>query len=598
MHRKSTFWLMGTAIALFLFIYFFERKLPNSVEASLPPKLLPALHTNEVTALEIRLGNSTNVIRAEKHEGWTLVKPSYPALDPAVTSFLEEMANLRAYDKLPPHEVVIQGAKNFGFEPARAKIEIDSGTNHYDLVVGSTTPLTNNVYVKLEPSGEVYVTDGSFVPNLPRSLYDWRSPSVVELENTPFNRMQVRTGQRLFELERNPTNKAWQITRPVPGRADQGSVEAFLQQLLASHVKSFVADSPTAELERYGLQNPPIELSFLQGTGQVYSVDFGISPTNMPARVYARLIGQSNIVTVDQKLADALVNPFKTFHDPHLLSFNPAELDRISIQSLENFVLQRQPDGSWTIGEKEGVRADPALMGLLTTNLAAIEILDIAREVPTDNDLKMFGLVKPVASFSLYERLTNRAGITTNILFSEVSFGTNKADTIYCKRSDESPVYITYLAQELNLPTRAFQMRDRRIWSFSPTNVASVTLTNTNGSNQLRRLPEGSWSKDPIANAAIGELIYRLGQLHTFNWVAKGESHMVPYGIAPGSPALRVILKDHKGAEDKLEVQFGKPSLDGHMYAAVLLPDESERVIFKFPGALYQQMLQSLPMPK
>jgi hypothetical protein len=194
----------------------------------------------------------------------------------------------------------------------------------------------------------------------------------------------------------------------------------------------------------------------------------------------------------------------------------------------------------------------------------------------------------------LFQTLPNKSGITTNILFTEVSFGTNQADTIYCKRSDEIPVYVTYLAQELNLPARAFQMRDRQIWNFSPTNISNVTLANGSGTNTISRKNNGSWSDDSIANAAVEETLFRLSHLQAFNWVAEGAQKLPIYGIQQGSLKLSLRLKN----DEKKEVQFGKPSLDGHVYAAISLSGNSEPVVFKFPGALYQQMLHSLPVPK
>jgi hypothetical protein len=593
MHPKTTWWLAGSAIALFLFIYFFERTLPGSAEAKLPPPLLTKFDTNNVTAIEIRLGASTNKIRAEKRDHWVLTNPTYPAQESDIAGFLETLASLRAYEKLKPHEVLIQGAKNFGLDPMKARVTVEAGTNQYILVVGAPTPIANDLYVQLERSGEVFVTDRKLLESLPRAINDWRSTDLVNLDGLAFNRLQVRTGQRLFELERNDSNQ-WQIIRPVPSRADQDKVGEFLQFLRTAQVTSFVTDSQNSELDRFGLQNPSTELSFLQGTNRLYTVELGGAMTNQTSQIYARLIGQKNVVTVPKKLSDYVANPYKTFHDPHLLSLNPAELDRIVVRSIENFTLQRQPEGYWTIGEKGEIRADPALMGLLTTNLAALAIIDIAREVPTENDLKAFGLLNPVASFSLFQTLPNKSGITTNILFTEVSFGTNQADTIYCKRSDEIPVYVTYLAQELNLPARAFQMRDRQIWNFSPTNIASVTLMNSSATNSISRKNDGSWSDDSIANAAVDETLFRLSRLQAFNWVAEGGQKLPIYGIQQGSLKLSLQLKN----DEKKEVQFGKPSLDGHVYAAVSLPGNSEPVVFKFPGALYQQMLQSLPVPK
>jgi hypothetical protein len=590
--------MTGSAIVLFLFIYFIERRLPGSLERNLSPKIFGHLETNDVNAIEITFTSTTNHLRAEKQsDRWTLTDPKYPAQETAIKSFVETLAGLRAYDKLAPHEVLIQGTRAFGFEIPRAKIAVDTRTNHFTIDIGSATPLTNNIYIKVEETGDVYVTDGKILENLPNSPDSWRSAALVELDGKIFNHLQVRTGQRTFEIERNSTNNLWRITRPVPARGDQESIAELLRILRLARVNAFISDTPAAELDRFGLQTPPLELALLQGTNRIYTVEFGNVLTNDPKRVYARLVGQSNVVAVDAKWTDYLRQPYKEFHDKHLVSFNPNTLDRISVRAVDAFVLQRQSDRTWTIGEK-GARADPLLMGLVMTNLGALEIEDIAKEVPTDADLKSFGLINPLASFALYETLTNAAGIATNILFTEVSFGSVTNAKTYSRRLDETPVYITPAVQAFNLPRSAFQMRDRRIWNFNPTNVLSLTLTNAIGTNELVR-SNGNWSSDQVRNAAIEETLFRLGQLQAFNWVAKGEPRMRGYGIVPGS--LVILVKVQNGNDtETLQVQFGTgvPTGTGNVYAAVLLPGDSERVIFEFPGGFYRELIENLPVPK
>ena len=98
------------------------------------------------------------------------------------------------------------------------------------------------------------------------------------------------------------------------------------------------------------------------------------------------------------------------------------------------FTLQKAGDNSWWIVEPATNRADPLLVGALLTNLLSLRIVDYAKEIPTEADLASFGLIDPRASYSLFERYTNNAGITTNILFQDISFGTNRELLVYARR--------------------------------------------------------------------------------------------------------------------------------------------------------------------
>src|SRR4051812_11044273 len=141
MNSKLTWWLGGSAILLFLFITFVDRRLPNSAERNLPSKIFTDLKTNDVQRLEVSFSTTTNKLKAEKEAGhWTLTDPKYPAQETAISSFLEVLTSLRAYDKLAPHEVLIQGAKSFGLELPRAKVLVHTGTNQFTIEVGAVTP--------------------------------------------------------------------------------------------------------------------------------------------------------------------------------------------------------------------------------------------------------------------------------------------------------------------------------------------------------------------------------------------------------------------------------------------------------------------------
>src|SRR5437868_3755599 len=82
---------------------------------------------------------------------------------------------------------------------------------------------------------------------------------------------------------------------PRTRRVDTGGLQQSLQQWQSARVGQFVSDTPGSDLEPYGLQAPNVTLSFNQGTNNVLTVEFGRSPANNPAKVYAR---RSNYPTI------------------------------------------------------------------------------------------------------------------------------------------------------------------------------------------------------------------------------------------------------------------------------------------------------------
>ena len=596
MNPKQTYWLVGIAFVLMAFIYFFERHQPGGAERRLAPRLLSNLQAREIDALEVTFPGTGGMTRAEQKEGeWTLVSPNYPAQQTVLDNLGLTLEQLRRLEEIPAHELLVQGAKSFGFDPPAATLRVESDTNRYTLLVGATTPLTTNVYVKLENSGQIFVTEGKLLQAMPGSTNAWRSPLLVNLDEIDFDRVQIREGNRVVEFEKDATNSLWEITRPIPARADQGQIQNLLQSLRGARVARFVADGAVNELETFGLATPAVEVSLLKQTNQLFQLEFGAAPTNAPNQIYARRVATTNVVLTDKRLAELLAQPYKSFHDPQLLSFKPEALDRIKVDSVENFTLQRNPDRSWWIVEPVKQKADEALMNYFITNLLQLRIVDFAKEVPTEQDLAEHGILNPVASYALFEQRKDPSGNLNEILFSEVAFGTNRADTIYAKRSDESPIYITLLSDMLVLPRHAFEVRGRQIWDFTPTNLVSLTISTQQQSRVILPDPQHGWSQDPIQHAAMDETLYRLGKAEAMGWVAKGGDRLERFGITANSLGLRVRFQQG-GEEKEQELRFGL-SYRGGIYTGTVFPGDQVPTVFLFPMGLYEQFFSHFPPP-
>jgi hypothetical protein len=593
MQKKLTWFLTVLAIGLFAFIYFVERKVPSTAESAAPQRLFAGIEPQSVTAVQIALPGGA-VVRAEQTNGiWFLTKPFYPAQQSAIEIFVTNVTRLRGFDRLANHEVVLQGQKSFGLEPPRAKVQVESATNRFEFEVGGDAPLTNNIYVRILPSADVVLTEADLLQTLPVSPNDWRSGRLLQLSSIPFDRLQLRSGQRVVELARNATNKNWQITRPIPARADQNQIAIMLDQLSRAQIGEFVADG-AVPLEKYGLQNPEVALGLSQGTNRLFSVEFGGSATNQTNFVYARLLGNTNLVTVPRELVDYLKQPYKAFHDPRLMTIeNPAALDRIRIDFLEEFDLKRGPDGRWMVGGTNAFPADVELLAEFLTKVLGLRILDIAKEVPTEADHQALGLREPVAKYSFYNKATNAPGVDPALPFTELSFGTNSTDRIYVARSDETPVYVTEFAKFLELPRSAYELRDRQIWRVSTGDVVRVSLVSSNVAATAVRAGE-IWSSDPIVNEAIGEAVFRLGSLKALRWVTQVAERKASLGIVPGGEVIEVEVKKEGGTE-VLRIPIGKLTMRRDVYA------EHPRVhslIFEFPGDIYHLLKQNLPLAK
>ena len=256
MNSKTTWRLFILAIGLFAFIWFKELR-GRPAASSAGALVFPKLAASSVTGVEVQTTNY--FVKAERtNDTWRLTRPFYPAQSTPIDSFIKAVTSLPRRDVITASEVSAQPGKlkDYGLEPPAAVFTLSQGSNRFSLHLGAPTPLRDQLYATVPGSGEVLVTDASILRVVPPSANDWRSPLLMSLAGRPFDHVQIRVGPRVLEFEYDLTNSVWRISKPTPARANNQRIVDLLRQLQTARVKEFVTDSPTADLERFGLQTP------------------------------------------------------------------------------------------------------------------------------------------------------------------------------------------------------------------------------------------------------------------------------------------------------------------------------------------------------
>ena len=594
MNSKSTHYLTILALAVFAYIFFFERHtLDTRKRAERQTKLFPEFDAGKVSSVEIIRSNSVGVIRVERtNDQWQLTRPVvYPAQSTAIDNWLNLFNTLNRRTYISAEELQTQpgGLAAFGLEDSQATVTVLQGQKKLRLRLGARTPIGEKLYVQQVGSDGVFVTDAALLDHLPQSALDWRDPTFLKLAGLKFDRLTVHADGREFTVERDPAAKLWRLTTPRSARADNSLLQELLQQMQNVRVGQFVSDTPGSDLEPYGLQTPEASMALGRGANTLLTVEFGKSPTNNPAQVYARRSTYPMVVTIPRQWLDVLRSPYTDFLDKRLIEFAPGEVDRIEGRASETFVLEKQPRGTWRIVEPFSAPADPALVQGFMSRLNSLQILDTVKEVVTDvdPDLAKYGLSPPTRQYILK---TAGPAPATNLPLARIDFGTtNQINRIYVRRSDENSVYTTRLDESLLLAQAAFELRDRRIWNFTTNQVAGVTISFDGKTFQLQRGASGKWgfaegSQGIVNTFAIEEAMVRFGQLWSKAWIAQGDVNAARYGFTNPPHKLAIdLIKDAK--TQTVTVEFGSQSTSGGPYALVEL--NSGRTVFECPFDIY-----------
>jgi hypothetical protein len=588
MNPRSTQWLIGLALALLAFILVFERRGPAE-RGPTDPKLLPDLRLDAVTRLDVRRPDqSLSVVRT--NGGWRLVAPvDYPAQADAVERLLEALCRLDRRTYIAPEELPRSAAAlaEFGLDQPVAILSLQAGSERKELRVGGPTPLGGRVYLQLVGAEGLFAAEAEFLRWLPRTANEWRDTLFLDLTGVNFNRLEIRAADRGFALELDPTNRLWQLVRPMRARADNPRLQALLQALRNLRVQRFVTDDPAADLEPLGLKPPQLEIAFQQGTNDLRVLQLGGSPTNAAELLHARRLGSPTVVLLPKASVALLRGSFEDFRDRRLLSFPPVTAERIEVQAEDRFALERGTNALWRLVEPTPAPADRDLMREFLAALGEIEAVKFIKDVVTD--YAPYGLAQPSRRYLLSRPVNSSAG-PTNELLVQLEFGaTNEDQTVFARRTDESSVYAVPLASVQALPHAAFQLRDRRLWTFAPTNVTGILVKLRAQSHRLERNPAGDWKPAPgtqgvVNSLAVEEMLRLLGTLTADTWVARGADKLPEYGVPEAAHELTLEVT-RGGASETLTVAFGRMAESLRPYAAMVL--DGQPTLFEFPLVTY-----------
>jgi hypothetical protein len=593
MNSKSTFlwFLLAVALAAAIWIsgHYFQ---PG--EAGEKP-LFAGLRAERVTGIQVIPGGAREISVVRTNQAWQLQRPLvYPAQSVAIEGLLGTLEKLTPVLSLSAGELMGRKdvADEFGFSNPQFSLDLTAGDQSWHLLVGNKTAPGDGVYVRLVGAAGAFVTDPAWLNFLPREAADWRDNALLDVPDN-LDWLVVTNGTQVTELRRDPTNRLWHLVRPQWARANNVRILDALQQLRTARAR-FVSDDPKADLAGYGLAPASLDIWLGSDTNLLAALHAGKEVPRMAGEMYARREGWNTVVSTPKEPLQPWRGTFNDFRDPNLLELT-APVAEIEVRGPNNFTLQLLGSNTWALaGEKFPVDSDRVKAFIQA--LAGQQIAEFVQDVPTADSLQNFGLLHPSQQITLRPVVGD-----TNRVIAQLQFGATTNNQIYVKRGDEQYVYACALDRLSVLQYYGEYFRVHRIWSFSETNVAQVTLRQNGQTRQLIRTGTNAWSLAPgsqgiINPPAIEETIHRLGELSAFEWLGRKLNEAEYLGLTTNSLSVGIELK----SGEKYTLEFGKevpvPSLNTSTAMAVVAL-EGERWAFVFPPALCPMVAEYLTIP-
>jgi hypothetical protein len=138
-------------------------------------------------------------------------------------------------------------------------------------------------------------------------------------------------------------------------------------------------------------------------------------------------------------------------------------------------------------------------------------------------------------------------------------------------------------------------LRDRRVWRFSSSDVASVTISHHAAKLRLIRGRTNGWSIAPgyqgfVNTDSLEEGVARLGALEAVRWSGLGEDPGDRFGLKETGHEITLDVRVGQTMRE-FDLEFGRTSAHQNPYASVVLG--GQRWFFEFPQSLYIEFIQA-----
>ncbi len=590
MNWRTTNWLLLLAVILGGFVLLIERPARLArLRASAPIPALRGFDPGSIVSIDV--ANASNQVSLRRTNGtWEVTAPArFTAQATRIETLLRQAAGLEAISLLTASELEArpEAASEFGLNPPATTVIFASANGRAELRLGSGTLSGDQVYFQVAGLPGIFVSDRILADLVPAEAQGWRDTTVVPVEQLQFDRVRVAAGGSAFTLARMAPN-VWELVEPRPARADAERIRSLLRQLSLVQAVQFLPASGAPAPEVSGLQPPRAMLTFARGSNDVFQIAFGAAVSNAPI-VYAQRAGESEVLTVPASALDLLRVPYKNLLDRRILRFDRAQVREVEVQSGQSFTLVANGD-AWRLGPgATNAAADPELVSRFLGQLQALEIVDIEKEVVTSVDLPNYGLAPPVLRIAL--RATPG---DTNSTLAVLETGALLEGRLFARVAGEQPVYVLPPSDVQELPQAGWQLRDRGLWRFTASQVASIAVTQDGLEWTLRRVGTNDWAvpagwKNEVNPFALDDALLRLSEARAVSIVGEGDQSRL---VTTNSPLVTLVFRGNP-APAPLQFGFGKRSPAGHRYAAVQSA-EGQRLTIELPGAIHEALWKEI----
>ncbi|MEX2045478.1 MAG: DUF4340 domain-containing protein, partial [Opitutus sp.] len=442
MRTKVTLVLVFLNVALFFFIFTFERNWRTEAASREARRRVLGPESADISALEVTStvpGGSFKLVREKGN--WVLTEPiDWPANETAVSSIVHELQLLEHEASFAVAELAQtnQSVADYGLDRPKLTVAFRTGSAGAGpptlLRIGDTTSVGNRLYVLSPDGGRIHIVNRSLADTVSMPLEQLRAETLltipvfearslsVQATTTSEARAATAAATSAVRIRIRRDGVRWAFESPVIARASKLEVDRTINELNALHPGSFnppgapatpPSSAPSLRITLEG--NSRYETLFLGEP--VQPLPEGAAPDHI--EYYAQLEDRRPVFTVvvPRRLTDTLRNAPMNLRERRILDFDPRAVRAVTISSpilsSQAIVLQRLEDntagtgGGWQIVRRgdgqasQTMAADTVQVQRLLSRLVLLSAKSFESDAPTSADLENWGFNRPEREVTL-----------------------------------------------------------------------------------------------------------------------------------------------------------------------------------------------------
>jgi hypothetical protein len=260
-------------------------------------------------------------------------------------------------------------------------------------------------YARIDNGPGVVVLGPGAVAELGREYLAFVDHALLKLKSGDVTTLVRRMGNDDLEIAKR--DDGWRLLKPTDMGADEKTVQALLEQLAMARA-STISAYPAKDLKPFGLDKPVAVVTLRLNAdgkkseqvlkiGKVVNEDLEVGE---PAGHFVQVEGSSAVGVLPAFLAQSLLAGPLAFRDRSLAHF--ADADRVILKRGPRSAVFTKVDGTWKLTKPLEAVAEHQELDDFVNAVAKLRAAELISDKPkpTADDLKKFGLDKPVAHWS------------------------------------------------------------------------------------------------------------------------------------------------------------------------------------------------------